>query len=194
MSGPTEPQHILWLDLETAGLAVTDPILEIATVVTDMQLNEPETGSRVQAVVRPPRDNRSWLQNMHHVALEMHVNSGLIAEVREAKYEIEQIDHDIATGLQACYPDEIFALGGSGVAHFDRAVIRQQMPFLSSLLTYWCIDVGNVRRFATRVMGVNFERTEIAHRAMPDVEQSIAEAKRLRTILDPAALYHPKAG
>lgn len=201
MSGATEPEYILWLDLETTGLSPrTSGVLEIAAVITDMQLVEM---ARTSWIVNPdiqigfddggrPRAYTSsrkpthWIEQMPVNVLEMHVASGLVRRVTESKMSLGDAEDGLIRLIEkTCGKKAIVPLGGSGVSHFDLQVIRTQMPTLASKLTYWTIDVGNVRRFATRVMGIEFERTEVAHRAMPDVEQSIAEAKRLRSLLSP---------
>ena len=184
-----EPEHILWLDLETTGLHHSSPILEVAAVITDMDLNEKARGLWV---VNPERGyykngvwlhgHKDWVSLMPVNVLEMHVASGLIREAKESRHDLNGVESALASLIQdTCGYGQRVPLGGSGVSHFDLHVIRQQLPVLAEKLTYWTIDVGNVRRFVQRVMGKEFERTEIAHRAMPDVEQSIEEAKRLRT-------------
>lgn len=177
----TEPNYVVWLDLETTGLDEGDQILEVACVVTDMALNEK---ARLNKIVHP--SGSTWLQGMSQYVLEMHVGNGLLAKCRDATEAIDNVDRQIATWLKKTFPkEESFAIGGSGVAHFDRRFIKAWMPYLDECLTYWSLDVGVLRRFLTRLGGYEFERLPIQHRAMADVEQSISEAKRLLDAIQP---------
>lgn len=192
----SEPTHILWLDLETTGVQSYSSILEIAVVVTDFDLNEKMRKSYVvnpdaTAYERDPYQRgryqkRDWVREMPLTVVEMHAQSRLLRAVESSITALGEAEADLiplikkACGKKAVFP---IPLGGSGVSHFDLQVIKAQMPLLAALLTYWTIDVGNVRRFAARLAGVEFERGTVEHRAMADVDQSIEEAKRLRTLI-----------
>lgn len=73
---------------------------------------------------------------------------------------------------------EVATLAGSGVATFDLQIIKRLMPGLTARLTYHVHDVGVMRRAYRRATGHDLTpRTEPAHRAMADVQQSLTEGR-----------------
>lgn len=170
---------IVWVDLETTGLnPQLDPIIEVGLLLTDRS-------SMLRSlyynswVVKP----ESWppAHPIHERVREMHDQNGLWAEVeqglpiRTVEGLVCQLIHkhaDIDQGQ--------VILGGSGVAAFDRPVIRHQMPKLDAMLTYWSYDVGVVRRFL-QLAGVGIPETtrpeQDEHRALPDIVAAVRQAR-----------------
>ncbi|MGB1263866.1 MAG: oligoribonuclease, partial [Cognaticolwellia sp.] len=78
--------NLIWLDLEMTGLEPsTDVILEIATIVTDSQLNILAEGP-VFAI----HQNDEVLDNMSQWCIEHHGQSGLTQRCRESKSSLAQ--------------------------------------------------------------------------------------------------------
>ncbi|MEK6215205.1 MAG: oligoribonuclease, partial [Vibrio fluvialis] len=73
-------QNLIWIDLEMTGLdPETHKIIEIASIVTDSQLNILAEGP-VLAVHQP----ESELQKMDDWCTNTHTNSGLVERVRQS--------------------------------------------------------------------------------------------------------------
>lgn len=186
---------ILWNDKETANLSLDDPIvLEDYWRLTDIT---GEVGLFEQHDLYP----LAWqgvLENMHTSrgitgqVLEMHRQSGLVEALESAPHDqpttmeksesllIRQISKfvDFAGG------DRLF-LGGSGVSHFDRPIIRKVMPRLNELLHYSdALDMGITRRqmqfSGSLELNTTYPFVAPKHRAKDDVEQSIATWRILR--------------
>ena len=79
-------QELVWLDLEMTGL---DPkrhrIIEIATIITDSELNVIAEGPDL--VIHA---HDKILDRMNDYVHEMHHRSGFLDEVRESKISIEE--------------------------------------------------------------------------------------------------------
>jgi oligoribonuclease (3'-5' exoribonuclease) len=177
-------QHdfVLWLDLETTGVnEFDDLILEVGAILTPRDCSR-ELIAFVN-VVDP--DDAHWKDKMCVEAREMHEWSGLVeaidSGVGESLAEIESRLLMEIRGVTGSTNHVILA--GSGVAHFDRRFIRQQMPALDRALTYWAWDVGVVRRLFREVLPENavaklYDFREKPHRALLDARNHLAEWRR----------------
>jgi len=172
------PEYLLWLDLETTGLDTAKcHILEVAVELTTEKLEEtvgyealivPRIG-----ILREVLPSPVW---------DMHVASGLIAAIEDPDSwmvyleEAEGAILDLLDGeLQI---GTIVTLAGSGIGTYDLPIIRRLMPRLAARLTYHVHDVGVMRRAYYRAAGAYLTpRTEPAHRAMADVQQSLTEGR-----------------
>ncbi|MEK6344515.1 MAG: exonuclease domain-containing protein [Curtobacterium sp.] len=173
---------LLWLDAETTDLDCSSTaILEVAAIITNDQLEEV---ARLETLVRPPADLLQRLQE-RPVVLEMHTRSGLLHELMTADLTtlptVAELEHLLLAMLkQHSAPGSEIALAGSGVAAFDRHLIRAQMPGLSDRLTYWSIDAGVEQRHFQKATGerlIPVDDTLTAHRAMADTEYALAAAR-----------------
>ena len=73
-------QNLIWIDLEMTGLdPETHKIIEIATVVTDPQLNVLAEGP-VLAIYQPEAE----LEKMDDWCTNTHTNSGLVERIRQS--------------------------------------------------------------------------------------------------------------
>ena len=74
-------QNLIWIDLEMTGLdPETHKIIEIATIVTDAQLNILAEGP-VLAIHQPEAE----LAKMDDWCTTTHTNSGLVERIRQSK-------------------------------------------------------------------------------------------------------------
>jgi len=192
---------ILWADCESTGLDTqNDLILEIALVVTDAGLNELGV---FECVVRHdwvPQESvvTGWLGGpsigvysrvVNAVVREMHTKNGLFAEgagfsdppglvlplkvVEEVA--VEFVNFHFNTGLDAANKPP---LAGNTVS-FDRALIRRWMPALHERIHYRSIDVSTLKVLAG-LWGGEQPPKKNAHRALPDIRESIAELRWYR--------------
>ncbi len=190
------PTHLLWLDLETTSSEPTDAhaaVLEVGAILTTWEPDLPVI-ARASMIVRPPGlsgdHDRTWAQ-MLPVVRDMHDASGLWLEATTGTdaWNPSDADSAIHDWVVQHTGGEPIPLAGSGVGHLDLPFVKAFMPRLASRLTYWPLDIGNVLRMldlAGRSDLVNLATDVDAkpHRALPDVELHVAEARRYLRLLD----------
>jgi oligoribonuclease (3'-5' exoribonuclease) len=118
--------------------------------------------------------------------LDMHEKSGLrarLAEARETKtlYALTEAEAHLLS-LAQDWPDKTekdarVPLAGSSV-HFDRAFLKKHLPTFEARLSYRNLDASGMRMFCESLGMPPLPKHESAHRAMADVEASIALARR----------------
>lgn len=173
-----------WIDLETTGLDPhRDSIIEIGCVLSDDQLTELGFWS---SLVRPTPDGQNRMMALDPV-LAMHTDSGLLADLTTEPDvpTVLTVDRDLTEWLTTLgAEDGSLVLAGSGVGHFDRQFIRAQMPQLDRLLTYWCVDVGVLRRTYRAWIDGDLlpDRGPVEHRALPDAYRALDEAAAFRSV------------
>lgn len=170
------PEILCWVDLETTGDRTADSIIEVAIVLTDDSPRLVEL-DRYTAVAMP---SGLMLDTMDPVVREMHTKSGLLAEAEACTVWAEEREWEILeflrkTGLPS---GRQFPLAGSGVGHFDRRYIARDWPAFNKRLTYWCYDVGVIRRTMRLALQPIADHVEKDHRALPDILDHIDEMRR----------------
>lgn len=173
--------NLFWIDLEATGSNDDDPILEVGAVITAENAPWNELDSYA-AVCRPSDDG--WRERMDDVVREMHTTNGLIDDVSAATKTLEDVEDDLIEMLGRHGRKHSYTIAGSGVGHYDRRLIRAQMPRLDKWLRYPCFDIGNVRRlmkFAGRPElarpGLTLQPGQSkVHRGLDDIRDHIAEA------------------
>ena len=180
--------RFLWLDLETTGL---DPdtcvVLEVAAIVTTNDLQELDTFEKVVAYDVEMLQMTRW-------PWKQHTENGLLDDVATAygqtrlqggdqPADIQYIDTHLAIFIREYSRDEKLRLAGSSV-HFDREFMRKHLPYSLAALHYRQFDVS-VFHELRRWMGVEFPAQTKAHRAMADIENSLALARHFKELLVP---------
>ena len=171
---------IAWVDVETTGLDPrTDHLLEVALVVTDDNLEEIE---HVNVICQPVG---GWnVQDFDPVIQEMHSLNGLFSDVRVhgmRRYEAEQ---ELMTFMSKYNELSFVPIAGSTIG-FDRSVLREHMPAFERSFSYRSIDVSSLTELARRWAPEVYEsrpQGNKAHRALPDVRESIAILKHYRSV------------
>ena len=164
---------LLWLDLETTGLdPVRDTILEVAISVADL-LTPFEATPLYHAVLCYPLHRAPYLLP---VVREMHTRNGLLADCAASKLRRFEAEEQIVRLLDRIEnkPD-LPALAGSSV-HFDASFLRQLMPLVAARVSHRHYDVSTLKLVA-RSMGMPILPKGEAHRARPDVDESIAHGR-----------------
>ncbi len=169
---------LCWMDLEMTGL---DPqrnvIIEIATLLTDAQLNIVEEGPEI--IIRA---SDADLSKMIPIVQKMHSKSGLTEKVRRSSMSIADAELETLGFLkQHCRQGKIPLCGNS--IWCDRMFLKIQMPKLDGFLHYRCIDVSSFKECATRWNVASISgapRKGDQHRAMGDIKESIAELKHYK--------------
>ena len=172
-----DDNHLVWLDLEMTGLEPSrDQILEIATLVTDSDLNILAEGP-VIAIHQP----EAVLVAMDAWNQEHHGASGLLARVRASRHDLRAAEEESLAFLQAWVPAGKSPLCGNSICQ-DRRFLARSMPRLEAWFHYRNLDVSSLKILAQRwapAVAEAFKKTN-AHRALDDIRESIAELRHYR--------------
>ena len=177
--------HLIWIDLEMTGLRPEqDSIIEIATVVTDRELNVvaagPELAIHQGAAVLEAMDE--WNQRQHG-------GSGLLARVRASRVDVAAAEQQTLAFLAGHVPAGASPMCGNSICQ-DRRFLARWMPALEAYFHYRNIDVSTLKELAARwhpQLGSEFSKRG-AHLALADIHESIAELRfyRQRLFMQPA--------
>ncbi|MFD6794337.1 MULTISPECIES: oligoribonuclease [Prauserella salsuginis group] len=179
--------RLVWIDCEMTGLDLaTDALIEIAVLITDADLNVLDDG--LDLVIHADDDA---LAAMPDVVAEMHEKSGLTDEVRRSTTTLADAEQQVLDHIKRYVPDAQTApLAGNSIGT-DRGYIARDMPALDAHLHYRMVDVSSVkelvRRWYPRVYYAKPEKG-LAHRALADIKESIAELRYYRAT---AFVPHP---
>lgn len=169
--------HLVWLDCEMTGLDPThDVILEIATIVTDNDLNVVAEGP-VLAI----HQTEKALSVMDNWCRRQHGKSGLLDRVRASTVSTAEAERaTLRFARKYCYVRSS-PLCGNSIGQ-DRRFLFKYMPRLSEFLHYQSIDVSTVKQLVKRWYGKKLiapEKNE-THLALDDIRESIEELRFYR--------------
>lgn len=173
----THPGNLIWIDLEMTGLDPdTDSIIEIATVITDAQLNVLAHGPEL-AIMHP----RARLEAMDEWNRNTHRNSGLWNRVLESDVDHAAAEARTLEFVARWVPAGKSPMCGNSICQ-DRRFLARQMPTLERWFHYRNLDVSTLKELAQRwapaiAQGVHKRGT---HTALADIEDSIAELRYYR--------------
>jgi oligoribonuclease len=178
---------LVWIDCEMTGLDLQqDALVEIAALVTDDELNV--LGEGVDVVIKPPDHT---LETMPEIVRNMHTSSGLLDEL-DGGMTLEEAEARVLAYVREYVPDARKApLAGNSVAT-DRGFLARDLPVLDAHLHYRIVDVSSIKELARRWyprVYFNAPAKNGGHRALADIQESIAELRYYR-----AALFVPKPG
>jgi oligoribonuclease len=170
---------LAWMDLEMTGLDPTrDVIVEIATLVTDDELNIVAEGPDL--VVHATEEQ---LANMDQVVVGMHTGSGLLEQIRASTITLEEAGAATLEFLKAHIPEpRSVPLCGNSIG-MDRRFLAAYLPEIEDYLHYRSIDVSTIKELARRWYPADlaaFDRKSSAHRAMDDIRESVDELRYWR--------------
>ena len=183
MSNETTPKtlnenNLIWIDLEMTGLNPdTDVIIEMATIVTDADLNILAEGP-VLAIHQP----ESALLAMDEWNTNQHGKSGLTQRVRESKTSAAEAEAATIAFLQQWVSKGKSPICGNSICQ-DRRFLVRGMPLLENYFHYRNLDVSTVKELARRWRPDVLEgvKKSGAHLALDDIKDSIAELSHYRT-------------
>ena len=175
------PTHrLIWIDLEMTGLDTgADDILEIATIVTDGQLNVLAEGPEL-AIAHP----LATLEAMDEWNRTQHGKSGLWRRSLEEGVSMAEAESRTLAFLREWVPERASPMCGNSICQ-DRRFLHRQMPALERHFHYRNLDVSTLKELARRWapnMLEGFDK-EGAHTALSDVRDSIAELRHYRAFL-----------
>lgn len=169
--------NLIWIDLEMTGLIPQDDvIIEIATIVTDAQLNILAEGP-VYAIGQ----SQATMDAMDEWNTRQHGKSGLTARVLASQITTAQAEQDTIDFLRQWVPEGKSPICGNSIGQ-DRRFLDRYMPKLEAYFHYRNLDVSTLKELARRwrpdvLAGV---KKSGAHLAMDDIKDSIEELKHYR--------------
>lgn len=173
----TAKKALIWIDLEMTGLDTqNDDIIEIATIITDDNLNVLAEGPVYAIKVSDVQLNQmdEWNKNQHS-------HSGLIDRVRRSHVTLAQAQTDTIAFLQKWVDKGVSPMCGNSICQ-DRRFLARQMPELEAYFHYRNLDVSSVKELCYRW------RPDVAsgyqkggsHLALDDIRDSIRELKHYK--------------
>ena len=171
------PDNLIWIDLEMTGLEPdTDVIIEIATIVTDADLNVLAQGPALAI-----HQSDDILNNMNAWCVEQHGKSGLTQRVRDSDVSCADAEQMTLDFLRQYVDAGVSPMCGNTIGQ-DRRFLVKYMPELASFFHYRNLDVSTLKELARRwrpELVDNFNK-QGSHLAMDDIIDSIAELAHYR--------------
>jgi oligoribonuclease len=169
-------KYLVWMDLEMTGLdPEIDTILEIATIITDGQLNVVAEGPNL-AVHQPD----AVLDAMNEWCKQHHGDSGLTERVRQSSVSLQEAEQQTFDFIRQYVPERSSPLCGNSI-HQDRRFLVRYMPELEAWLHYRNIDVSTIKELAGHwYPGLSTPEKSGNHLALADIRESISELQFYR--------------
>lgn len=170
-------QNLIWIDLEMTGL---DPekerIIEIATIVTDSDLNTIAEGP-VLAV----HQSDELLDAMDEWCTKTHGENGLTQRVKDSTISEREAELATIRFLEEHVDKGASPICGNSIGQ-DRRFLVKYMPELEDYFHYRNLDVSTLKELVKRwkpdiQAGFNKNNT---HLALDDIRESINELKYYR--------------
>ena len=170
--------NLIWIDLEMTGLIPEqDYIIEIATVITDAQLNLLAEGP-VMALNQP----ESVLAAMDDWNMNQHTRSGLLQRVRGSEFSESDAEKLTLEFLRKYVAAGVSPMCGNSICQ-DRRFLYRHMPELEKYFHYRNLDVSTVKELVKRWTNnpEPFDK-ESTHLALNDIRDSIEELRHYRKL------------
>ncbi|MCU7845024.1 MAG: oligoribonuclease [Candidatus Thiodiazotropha sp. (ex Monitilora ramsayi)] len=174
---PVDASNLIWIDLEMTGLDTQrDEIIEIATIVTDVNLNILAEGPVIAV-----HQSQQMLDGMDEWNQRQHGESGLIERVRASDYNETKAETETLAFLREYVPEGASPMCGNSICQ-DRRFLARTMPQLEAYFHYRNLDVSTLKELVSRwspSLGEGFSKAG-KHLAMDDIRDSIAELRYYR--------------
>ncbi len=172
-----DPNNLIWIDMEMSGLNPdTDKVLEVAIIVTDVQLN-----MVVEAPVLVVHQSDAVLAAMDDWNRSVHAKSGLVERVKASTLTEAEAEDRMVAFLAQYVPPNTSPMCGNSV-HQDRRFLARHLPKLEAFFLYRNLDVSTLKELAKRwkpqIMAGFAKHGK--HEALADIYESIEELKYYR--------------
>ncbi len=172
-----DDNNLIWIDLEMTGLdTVNDVIIEIATIITDKELNTLAEGPMLAI-----HQSDAVLDGMDDWNQKQHGGSGLIERVRNSRINEAEAEQQTIEFLQQYVSAGKSPMCGNSICQ-DRRFLARCMPKLETFFHYRNLDVSTLKELANRWapdIAKAFEK-DSSHLALDDIKDSIDEMQYYR--------------
>jgi len=176
-NGVKDPHNLVWIDLEMTGLdPERDRIIEIATVVTDTELNTLAEGPVIAI-----HQSDDVLHAMDEWNTTHHNRSGLVSRVRASRHDERKAAAETLAFLEQWVPAGASPMCGNSICQ-DRRFMARYLPELEAFFHYRNLDVSTLKILMQRwrpELEPGFIKTA-THLALEDIRESIDEMRYYR--------------
>lgn len=169
--------NLVWIDMEMTGLDPdNDRIIEIAAIVTDMQLNVLAEGP-VLAI----HQSDAVLDKMDAWNKGTHGRSGLIERVKASTTKESDAEQEMIAFLKQYVPAGKSPMCGNSICQ-DRRFMARGMPKLEAFFHYRNLDVSTMKELCRRwkpELIKGFKKQQM-HTALADIRESVEELRYYR--------------
>lgn len=172
-----DSSNLIWIDLEMTGLDPDrDYIIEIATVVTDKDLNILAEGPVIAL-----HQEDSIMDAMDDWNQKHHGQSGLIERVKKSQINENEAESMTLEFLRHWLPENKSPMCGNSICQ-DRRFLYRFMPKLEAYFHYRNLDVSTLKELAVRWAPEVYSgfKKNGAHKALDDIIESIEELRYYR--------------
>ena len=164
-------QRLVWIDLEMTGLNIErESIIEIATLVTDSELNILAQGPNLAI-----RVDEKLIEGMDEWNTTHHFGSGLVERIRNEGVSLDIAEKETLDFLEKWVEPNTAPLCGNSVWN-DRRFLEKEMPKVAEFLHYRMIDVSTIKELARRWFPeVGKYDKKASHLALDDILESVEE-------------------
>jgi len=165
---------LVWMDLEMTGLEPeTDVIVEIATLITDDDLNIIAEGPDLVI-----HQSDEVLARMNQIVVDMHTKSGLLEAIKSSTITLEEAGAATLEFIRQHIPEaRTIPLCGNSIGT-DRRFLAKYLPEIENYLHYRSVDVSTIKELARRwypKLGSDRPNKGGTHRALDDIRASVNE-------------------
>ncbi|BGI50859.1 MAG: oligoribonuclease [Arsenophonus endosymbiont of Ceratovacuna japonica] len=170
-------KNLIWIDLEMTGLdPQQDRIIEIATIVTDLNLIILSEGPVIAI-----HQSMEQISLMNEWNIKTHTKNGLIDRIKFSQYDERKAELVTIEFLKKWLPSGVSPICGNSVAQ-DRRFLFKYMPDLERYFNYRYLDVSTLKELVSRWHPdiLYYFRKKNTHKALEDIKESIAELSYYR--------------
>lgn len=172
-----DSNNLIWIDLEMTGLnSETDRIIEVATIVTDSQLNILAEGPVIAV-----HQADELLNGMDEWNTRTHGKTGLTERVKQSRVTESEAEQQTIDFLKDYIAKNQSPMCGNSICQ-DRRFLARTMPELEAWFHYRNLDVSSIKelikRWKPELLGGYSKKN--THQAMDDIRESIEELQYYR--------------
>jgi oligoribonuclease len=169
--------NLIWVDLEMTGLdPERDVVIEIATIITDTNLNTLAEGPVIAL-----HQSDARLDGMDEWNTTHHNRSGLVDRVKASEHTEQSATDETIAFMEQWVPRGASPMCGNSICQ-DRRFMARHLPQLESFFHYRNLDVSTLKILMQRwrpELEAGFTKTA-THQALDDIRESIDEMRYYR--------------